>query len=204
MVEKQIKSADFKDIITKEGNTLKYVAANIDYKQVLQVFDLIKNCQGKVIISGCGTSGMAAKKIAHTLNVIEQPAFYLSPADTPHGGGGVVSQNDVVILISKGGQTEEINKVLEISKSRQAKIIGVTEKADSFLAQNSECILQVIVDQEADDFHMMATSSTLAVISVFDAISVMIARSKHYSQKEFLKIHPGGEVGQKLKYNVGK
>jgi len=94
--------------------------------------------------------------------------------------------------------------VLEISKSRQAKIIGVTEKADSFLAQNSECILQVIVDQEADDFHMMATSSTLAVISVFDAISVMIARNKNYSQKEFLKIHPGGEVGQKLKHNVGK
>ncbi|MEB3362928.1 hypothetical protein SDC49_02205 [Lactobacillus sp. R2/2] len=63
MAEKQIKSADFKDIITKEGNTLKYVAANIDYNQVLQVFDLIKNCQGKVIISGCGTSGMAAKKL---------------------------------------------------------------------------------------------------------------------------------------------
>ncbi|WP_294604237.1 SIS domain-containing protein [uncultured Lactobacillus sp.] len=204
MVEGQIKSVDFKDIITKEANTLKYVATNIDYNQVLQVFNLIKSCQGKVIISGCGTSGMGAKKIAHTLNVVEQPAFYLSPADTPHGGGGVVGQDDLVILISKGGQTEEINKVLKICKNRKAKIIGITEKADSFLAQNSDCILQIIVDQEADDFHMMATSSTLAVISVFDAISVMIARNKHYSQKEFLEIHPGGEVGQKLKLNVDK
>lgn len=196
------KDAEFKEVILKEATTLKYVAESIDYKQVLQVFDLIKSCKGKVIISGCGTSGMAAKKVAHTLNVVEVSALYMSPADAPHGGGGVVNDQDLVILISKGGETEEINRLVDIVKNRDAKIIGVTEKRNSYLGRNANCVLQVIVDQESDDFNMMATSSTLAIISVFDAISVLLARDKHYTKEEFLKIHPGGEVGEKLRSSL--
>ena len=188
-----------KKIITKEGNTLKYIAESIDYNQVDQAFDLLKNCQGKVITSGCGTSGTAAKKISHTLNVVEASSFFLSPADAPHGGVGMVDDKDVVILISKGGETEEINKLVDLVKKRNAKIIGVTEKKDSYLGTNSDCLLQVIVDQEADDFNLIATSSTLAVISVFDAIAILLARKAHFSKEEFLKIHPGGEVGEKLR-----
>lgn len=193
------KSEDFKEVILKEANTLKYIANNIDYNEISHVFNLIEKCKGKVIVSGCGTSGMAAKKIVHTLNVVEVPAVYMSPADAPHGGSGVITNQDLVILISKGGETEEINKLVDIVKTRGSKIIGVTEKKNSYLGQNSNCVLQVIVDQESDDFNMMATSSTLAVISVFDAISVLLARAKHYTKEEFLKIHPGGEVGKKLK-----
>lgn len=199
-----VEEYDLKKVILKEANTLKYVAENIDYGEVLQAFDLIKNCQGKVIVSGCGTSGMAAKKIAHTLNVVKVPALYLSPADAPHGGSGVVADQDLVVLISKGGETEEINKLLKTVETRQVKIIGVTEKKNSFLGENSACTLQVIVDQESDDFNMMATSSTLAVISVFDALSVLLARDKHYTKEEFFKIHPGGEVGKKLKSDMSK
>lgn len=190
---------ELKKIINKESNTLKYISDTIDEQQLLLVFELLKNCNGKVITSGCGTSGTAAKKMSHTFNVIGVSSTFLSPADAPHGGVGMVDDRDVIILISKGGETEEINKLVDLAKTRSAKIIGITEKSDSYLGKNSDAILQIIVDQESDDFNMLATSSTLAVISVFDAIAILIAREENFSKEQFLKVHPGGEVGDKLR-----
>lgn len=194
-----MKNNDFQQIIQKEANTLQYVAETISVEQLFKVFKILENCKGKIITSGCGTSGTAAKKISHTLNVIGVSSTFLSPADAPHGGVGMVAENDVVILISKGGETGEINQLVDLIKTREAKIIAVTEKADSYLAKNSTVILQVIVDQESDDFNLVATSSTLSVISVFDAITILLARKKHFSKDQFLKVHPGGEVGDKLR-----
>ncbi|NWN99656.1 KpsF/GutQ family sugar-phosphate isomerase [Tetragenococcus halophilus] len=190
---------ELKKIINKESNTLKYISDTIDEQQLLLVFELLKNCNGKVITSGCGTSGTAAKKMSHTFNVIGVSSTFLSPADAPHGGVGMADDKDVIILISKGGETEEINKLVDLAKKRSAKIIGITEKSDSYLGKNSDAILQIIVDQESDDFNMLATSSTLAVISVFDAVAILIAREENFSKEQFLKVHPGGEVGDKLR-----
>lgn len=194
-----LEQSDIKKIIQTESNTLNFIADNVDYGQLLHVLEVLKNCKGKIITSGCGTSGAAAKKISHTLNVVEASSIFISPADAPHGGSGMIEADDIVILISKGGETKEINDLVDLVKVRNAKIIGITEKRDSYLGKNSDVILQVIVDSEADDFNMIATSSTLAVISVFDAIAIILARENNFSKKEFLKIHPGGEVGQKLR-----
>ncbi|MCT8311443.1 KpsF/GutQ family sugar-phosphate isomerase [Tetragenococcus halophilus] len=194
----------FREIVEKEANSLRYVSDIIDEKQVLAVFYLLKNCKGKIITTGCGTSGVAAKKISHTLNVIGISSTFLSPADAPHGGVGMITEEDVVILISKGGETVEINQCVDLAKMRGAKIIGVTEKEVSYLAKNSDQILQVIVDQEADDFNMVATSSILAVISVFDVLAILLARENHFSKEQFLKVHPGGEVGDKLRKETGE
>lgn len=190
---------EFSRIIEKEANTLKYISKTIDFEQVKKVCHLLNNCSGKVIVSGCGTSGAAARKISHTLNVTNVSSVFLSPADAPHGGAGLVKKNDVVILISKGGETEEINKLVDLVKLREAKIIGITEKKESYLGKNSDLILQIKVDQESDDFNMIATSSTLSVISVFDAITILISRDKQFTKEQFLSIHPGGEVGDKLR-----
>jgi KpsF/GutQ family protein len=155
-------------------------------------------CRGKVLTAGVGTSAAAAKKIAHSLCCIERPALFLSPGDAVHGGLGAVQREDVVIAISKGGQTREIVNLLPVLKAKQAFLIGVTEKEDSVLARHSDLLLRVKVEREPDAFNMLATASTMAVIAVFDAVCVALIEVTGYTKSQFARIHPGGAVGDRL------
>ncbi len=184
--------------LQSEADTIRQLAKDINPAQIEDVTNVIIDCKGKIITSGCGTSGAAARKIAHTLNCVECPALFLSPADAVHGGLGVVQKGDVVILLSKGGATPEINQMILACEKKDAIIIGVTEKEDSYLAKKSKYILKIKIDKEPDDFNMLATASTMAVTAVFDAIAIAVTRIRGYSKKEFLLIHPGGDVGNRL------
>lgn len=186
------------DTLAMESGALLEARDSLDGNALLNVLNAIRDCKGKVILSGCGTSGEAAKKIAHTLCCIECSALFLSPSAALHGGMGVLKKGDVAILISKGGQTGEINGMLDSLRRKQVTIIGVTENAESELARQSDIFLKIRVSREPDDFNMLATSSTLAVIAVFDAIAIAITRVRGYSKEEFAVIHPGGAVGVKL------
>jgi KpsF/GutQ family protein len=155
--------------------------------------------RGKVLTAGAGTSAAAARKIAHSLCCVERPALFLSPGDAVHGGLGAVQKEDVVIAISKGGNTREIVNLLPAIKAKRAFLIGVTEQADSELARQSDLLLRVKVEREPDPFNMLATASTLAVIAVFDAVCIALMDATGYTRDKFALIHPGGAVGGRLR-----
>ena len=165
---------------------------------ITEVVKLIADCKGRVIISGCGTSAMAAKKVAHSLCCIERPALFLSPSDAVHGALGVVQENDILILISKGGNTQELVPILHAAITKKAKTIAVTENPDSLIGKDASLVLEVKVDREPCRFNMLATASTLAVISTFDAICIALMSYMGYTREQFAVIHPGGAVGARL------
>ncbi len=162
------------------------------------VVEIIGDSTGRIVTAGVGTSGAAAKKIAHSLCCIERPSFFLDPGDAVHGALGSVQKGDVAILISKGGGTREIINLIEALESKKAFIIGVTEQPDSILAGHSSLPLIVSVEKEADEFNMLATTSTMAVIAVFDAVCIALMHYTGYTRKQFAVIHPGGAVGERL------
>lgn len=181
-----------------EAEALREVANNYDVGQVQRVIDAIQACTGKVVTSGCGTSGTAARKISHTLSCIECPSLFLEPADAVHGGLGVVQPGDVVILFTKGGQTEEMTALIEPCQRKGAVVIGVTANPESDLGRLSDILLEVKVSREPDPFNMLATASILAAIAVFDAICIELMQRRGFSKAQFALIHPGGAVGKRL------
>ena len=189
-------------VIKAEAEELLKLAERFDREAVLQTADALQNCKGKVVLAGCGTSGQAAKKIAHTLCCIEIPAVYMCPADAVHGELGLLQEGDVLILISKGGNTEELLPFIPACKTKKATLNGVTENGNSGIAKNADILLQVKTDREPDPFNMLATASTLAVISLFDALCIALAQRKGFTREQFAIIHPHGAVGNRLLNNL--
>jgi len=185
-----------------EISSIEKLAINVDKDAIFRVVEMIADCcknnNGRVITMGVGTSAAAARKIAHTFSCIEIPSFFLSPSDSVHGGLGAIQRNDIVIAISKGGNTQEIINVILSLKKKEVKLIGVTENESSILGKECNLLLKVKVEREADEFNMLATSSTIAVISLFDAIAVYLMKYTNYTKEQFAIIHPGGAVGEKL------
>ena len=186
------------NVIKMESEEVLEQIDQLDYTVVSEIIDVFCNCKGKIMVTGCGTSGAAAKKIAHTLCCIDRPAMYLNPADAFHGGLGIVSKEDVVVILSKGGATPELVQLAKICEERHAKTIAVSERNHTDLTDICDIWLKVKVEQEPDEFDMLATASTLAVISVLDAIAICVMQKTHFSKSEFAMIHPGGAVGERL------
>lgn len=185
-------------VLNCEAQEIQNLTRTLNPQQLEMLMQALKKCKGKIITTGCGTSGAAAKKVAHTFNCIEMPALYLSPAEALHGGMGVIQKEDVVIFFSKGGHTSELKPIVQASKVKQALSVAVTEAEKCYLTEYSDMVLKVKISQEPDQFNMLATASTLGVIAVFDAIAIALANEKGYTKEEFLLIHPGGEVGERL------
>jgi len=188
-----------RDVWKIESDSIKKLFKVIDKNEFINVLKVIANCKGRVITSGAGTSAVAAKKISHSLSCIEIPSFFLTPSDALHGALGSVQKGDLMILISKGGNTGEVVSLIKPLKEKNITVIGVTECGDSILGEESDFLLKIKIEKEADQFNMLATSSTLSVIAVFDAICVALMKYTKYTKEMFLKIHPSGAVGKRLK-----
>ena len=184
--------------LTMEAESIAALRQTLDQEAVLAAAKALMNCKGKVILSGCGTSAMAARKVAHSLSCIEIPALFLSPADAVHGALGVLQREDVLILISKGGNTQELVNLIPACKTKGALLIGVSENPESVIAGQADIYLKVKVEQEPCRFNMLATASTLAVIATFDAICIALMQMTGYTREQFAVIHPGGAVGERL------
>lgn len=170
----------------------------VDPGQFAAVATLIAECRGKIITTGTGTSGAAAKKVAHTLSCVERPAFFLSPTDAVHGGLGAVQPEDLVVLFSKGGKTRELAALIPSLETKGCRTLAVTENGDSLLAERTTALLRVYVSGEPDPFNMLATSSTAAVIATFDALAIAVMEQTGFTREQFGVIHPGGAVGERL------
>ncbi len=181
-----------------EAQGIEALADRIPQEAMVKAVRILGDCKGRIIVAGCGTSGAAGKKIVHSLCCIERSATFLVPSDAVHGSLGVLQKDDVLILISKGGNTKEIINLIPAGKTKGAYLIGVTENSDSVLAKQSDLVLPVSVDREPCPFNMLATASTMAVVATFDAICIALMTYTGYTREQFAVIHPGGAVGDRL------
>lgn len=181
-----------------EADTIAKLSETVDMSVLTTLVEKIGEKKGKVIVSGCGTSGAAAKKIVHSLSCVSVPAVYLNPADAVHGSMGIITDKDIVIVISKGGNTIELTNLLDSFKAQKAFIVGVGEKPESTIGKYSDLFLKISVDKEPDTFNMLATASTLAVMSTFDAVCIALMSYTGFTKEQFGINHPGGAVGDRL------
>lgn len=189
------------DIMNIEWNAIKKLIDTLDRDVMEQIIELllrIKPEGHKVITAGCGTSGSVAVRVAHSLSVCEVPAFYCCPANSIHGGTGAIQKGDVVILFSKGGNTQEIVNYIPICKAKGATIIGVSQNDESALAKLADIYFKVQIDQESDMFNMCASASCTAYCAVWDSIAFTIMKHNGYTKEDLLLIHSGGKVGELL------
>jgi len=174
---------------------------NIDQKIWQQVLDTLATCKGKIAVTGVGTSGIAARKVAHMLACVEQPAIFLNATDAAHGDLGFLRADDVMIMISRGGNSEELTRLLPTLTHKGVTLISVTENLDSAIAHASALVLKTHIQQEIDPLNMLATTSIVLVLAVFDAICGCIMLRNGFDQQRLLNVHPGGNVGKTLREN---
>lgn len=186
-----------KDVISIEARALEALEKSIDDKFVDAV-NLIAACNGKVIVSGIGKSGHVGKKIAASLASTGTPAFFLHSAEAVHGDLGMISSNDVVMLISNSGETAEVVRLLPIIKKIGAKTIALTKASDSSLATQCDAQLTYPLEKEADHLGLAPTTSAILALSVGDALAVTVSRLKNFTRENFHLFHPGGSLGQQL------
>ena len=192
------------EIMNIEWQNIKTLIDTLDRDVMERIIDLllqVKPSGRKVITAGCGTSGATAIRVAHSLNVCEVPSFFVDPSMSVHGGTGAIQEGDIVILFSKGGNTQEIINYIPICRAKKAVIIGVCQNDDSILAKHSDIYFKVQIDTESDKFNVCASSSCTAYCAVWDAIAFTIMKYNGYSKEDLLLIHPGGKVGDILRQN---
>lgn len=165
--------------------------------------DLIYKCKGRVIVTGLGKSGIIAQKIVATLNSTGTPAIFLHSADSIHGDMGMIQKRDLVICISKSGDTYELIQLLLAIKQFDVKIISIVGDVDSKLKELSDVIIDASVDQEACPYNLAPTTSTTAALVIGDALAVALLKKKDFTKEEFAMLHPGGILGKKLLLRVG-
>lgn len=163
---------------------------------------LIYNSKGRVIITGVGKSAIIAQKIVATLNSTGTPAVFMHAADAIHGDLGLILEDDVVICISKSGNTPEIKVLVPLIKSAKNKMIAITGNTDSFLAQQVDFVLNAYVEKEACPNNLAPTTSTTAQLVMGDALAICLLEMRGFSSKDFAKYHPGGSLGKKLYLRV--
>ena len=165
--------------------------------------ELIYNSKGRVIITGIGKSAIIASKIVATLNSTGTPAIFMHAADAIHGDLGLILKDDIVICISKSGNTPEIKVLVPLIKKAKNKMIAMTGNVDSFLAQQADFTLNTFVEKEACPNNLAPTTSTTAQLVMGDALAVCLLKLKSFTSKDFAKYHPGGALGKKLYLRVG-
>ena len=160
--------------------------------------ELIRDCKGRVIVTGMGKSGIICRKIAATLASTGTPAFFLHPAEAVHGDLGVIQADDVVIALSYSGETEELTRVLETLKRIGAPLIAVTGGMQSTLATAANVALDCSVSEEACPMNLVPTASTTAALALGDALAMTVLVEKGFRPEDFANLHPGGKLGKRL------
>jgi len=189
-----------KNVIQDEINALKKTKSSIG-NSFNQIVKTILNCKnGKIIISGVGKSGIISKKWAATFSSIGIPSFYLDASNASHGDMGQITLNDIVILISLSGQSEELKNIIQYtSRNKNIKLIGITSKKKSILYKNSDIKFLMPDVKEADQGNIVPTSSTTIQLALGDAIAIACMRYNNFGKLDFKKLHPGGSLSIKLK-----
>ena len=190
-----------KETINIESKSIANLSSliNEDFANATQ---LIYESKGRVIITGIGKSAIIANKIVATLNSTGTPSVFMHAADAIHGDLGLILEDDVVICLSKSGNTPEIKVLVPLIKNGPNKMIAITGNIDSFLGQQADFVLNTYVEKEACPNNLAPTTSTTAQLVIGDALAVCLLELRGFSSKDFAKYHPGGALGKKLYLRV--
>ncbi len=183
--------------IAREAAAVAQQADLID-ESFVEAARLLLSCKGLVLVCGMGTSGAMARRLAHLLSCSGTPALFVDAADGLHGGSGAVRPDDVLIVISKGGRSDELNQFVSIVRSRGARVVALTEATDSPLARQSDAILRFRAPKDIDLHGMIATGTSLVNGAVGDALCAVLLEMRGHTLESFGETHPGGAVGKKL------
>ncbi|MFA6087649.1 SIS domain-containing protein [Mucilaginibacter sp.] len=184
-----------------EIESLQHVAAMID-DQFTQAAEAILNAKGRLVVCGMGKSGHIACKISATFTSTGTPSFFMHPSEAFHGDLGMIGADDIVLLISYSGETEEVLKIIPFLKWNKNRFIAITGNTNSTLAKNADFSLNVHVKQEACPLELAPTSSTTATLVMGDALAVALMTLRDFSPADFARFHPGGRLGRKLLVKV--
>ncbi|HPQ60101.1 MAG TPA: KpsF/GutQ family sugar-phosphate isomerase [Syntrophales bacterium] len=190
-----------REVLRIEGECLLNLVNHVD-GQFAEAVEMICRSKGRVIVTGIGKSGLIGKKIVATLTSTGTPAVFLHPVEGLHGDLGIVTREDVLLAISHSGETPELTALTSSVREIGAPIIALTGNPRSSLAKHSDRIIHVAVDREACPFGLAPTSSTTAALAMGDAIAIALIRRKNFTERDFFRFHPGGNLGQRLMARV--
>jgi len=190
-----------KKTILEEARSIQNLAGHLDEDFAKTVHSIIES-KGRVIVSGIGKSAIIANKIVATLNSTGTPAIFMHAGDAIHGDLGTIQENDMVICISKSGNTPEIKMLVPLIKRGKNKLVAMTGKADSFLAKQADFVLNTFVEKEACPNNLAPTTSTTAQMVIGDALAICLLDLRGFNSDDFAKYHPGGALGKRLYLRV--
>lgn len=180
-----------------EKKEIERLISYLNEDSLLEAVEKLANCKSIMTVAS-GSSGIAAKKFAHSLCCIERHAMFMSPSEAVHGGLGALDSDDVMVMVSRGGKTVELLPIISACNKKKATLIAVTENEESILARSSDIVLKLNIDKESDPLGLMATSSFVATIALFDSILAALIVKTGFTSEQFGIIHPGGAVGELL------
>lgn len=192
-----------REVLRVEAEAISMLIPRIG-DQFIEAVEMILSCEGRVVVTGMGKSGLIGQKIAATLASTGTPAFFLHPAEGIHGDLGMVTPRDIVLALSNSGETDEIINILPALKRMGAKIIALAGREQSTLANNADVFLDVAVEKEACPLGLAPTASTTAALALGDALAVALLAERKFTPEEFALFHPGGSLGRKLLLTVEK
>lgn len=196
MIEKSV-ITKAKECLKQEANAITALIPRLG-DDFIRAVQLIRDCKGKVVVTGVGKSGHIGSKIAATLASTGTPAFFLNPLDAYHGDLGMLAEGDLLLAISYSGATEELLRFLPLIQDKHIPIIGMSGNPSSLLAKYSDVHLDISVEREADPLNLVPTSSTTVTLALGDALACALIEAAHFQPTDFAMLHPGGDLGRKL------
>jgi len=190
-----------KQVLKIESEAIKELISKLDC-EIVKAVDKICVCKGRVVVTGMGKPGIIAQKLSATFSSTGTPSLWLHPADAIHGDLGRVTEEDIVIVLSNSGETEEITKLLPVIKKIGSFLIAITGNFDSTLAKHSDIVLYAGVKEEACPLGLVPTASTTAMLAMGDALAIAVLDKKKFKKEQFAFYHPGGNLGKKLLLKV--
>ena len=190
-----------KQVLQIEAKAIEQLVERIN-EQFVQAVELILACEGKVVVTGVGKSGIIGQKIASTLASTGTPAFFLHSTEGSHGDLGMLGKKDIVVAISNSGETDELSQILPLIKRYGNKLIALTGKVKSTLARAGDVVLDVSVEEEACPLGLAPTASTTATLAMGDALAVALLEKRGFNKEDFAILHPGGKLGKQLLLKV--
>lgn len=190
--------ASAKKTFAQEVSSLAKIPNQIDRNKFNEICKLIINCRGNIVLMGIGKSGNIAAKISSTFSSTGTSSFYLNAAEASHGDLGSLKKNDILIIFSFSGETEEIIKIFPACKSKVRTIVSITGNEDSSIAKDSNLNLHLEVSEEACPLNLAPTTSSSAMLILGDALAIAILEARKFSPEDFAKNHPGGKLGKSL------
>lgn len=191
-----------KELLDKEREYINYFFDHLDAREVEGIVDLLAACEGVMIFTGVGKSGLVAEKIAMTMTSSGSRAFYISPNNALHGDIGIVSDKDVVVMLSKSGESDELLSLIPTLRNKQTKLVAIVNAPNSRLAKSCDLSIHLPLKRELCPYDMVPTTSMVIQMIFGDVLAIALMRLKNFSLDQYALNHPGGRIGKRLSLKV--